>query len=162
MFVTLIDPEADVKGWTGAQRHLVAQGMSLEDVYARLLVPLSFEEEDDVFDHTLMLLQIRAALDGGDPAGPPLNCDLYLMSRGDRRGRAVLANGSIENVFQGANPGTGYPGDREIHAGERFTVQVHHVDLHRKDGSEVAADTRVIAVHIPETFRRDGVFQSTD
>lgn len=156
------DPEADAKGWTGAQRHLIAQGLSLEDVYTRLLVPLFFEEEEDVFDHTLMLLQARAALDAADPALPPLGCDLYLMSCGERRDRAVLANGSIENIFQGANPGTGYPGDREVHAGERFTVQVHHVDLHRKGGPKIATDTRVIAVRVPETFRRDGVFQPTD
>lgn len=157
-----LDPRAEEAGWTGAQRHLVATGLALEDVYARLLVPLSFEDEDDVFDHMLMLLQMRAALDNLHPDDPPLTCDLYLMSQGERRGRAVLANGAIENVFQGANPGTAYPGDREIHAGERFTVQVHHVDLHRKDGVSVASDTRVIAVRVPATFRRDGVYQSAD
>lgn len=153
------DPRADVEGWTGAQRHKVAAGLMLEDVYAGLLVPLSFEEEDDVFDHTLMLLQIRAALDAADPRDPPLLCDLYLMSMGERRSRAVLASGAIENVFQGANPRTNYPGDREIQAGERFTVQVHHVDLHSKDGTSVASDARVVAVRVPEDFRRDGVFQ---
>ena len=128
----------------------------------RLLVPLSFEDDDDVFDHTLMLLQIRAALDEHEPGDPPMLCDLYLMSRGERRGRAVLANGTIENIFQGANPGTHYPGDREIHSGDRFTVQVHHVDLHRRDNSEVATDTRVGTVRVPESFRRDGVYQPDD
>lgn len=156
------DPQAAVEGWTGAQRHSVAGPLLLEDVYARLLVPLSFEEDDDVFDHTLMLLQIRAALDAANADDPPLTCDVYLMSQGDRRSRAILSNGAIENVFQGANPGTRYPGDREIHSAERFTVQIHHVDLHTKAGVEVASNTRVVSVRVPEAFRRDGVYQPHD
>lgn len=143
------------EGWTEAQRHAVARGLPLEDVYARLLVPLSFEEEDDVFDHMLMLLQIRAALD----ETPDLTCDLYLMSHGADRERAVTSTGAIENLFQGANPGTGYPGDRDMRAETAFTVQVHHLNLHRKDMTPVAANERVVAVRVPEEFRRDGVFQ---
>jgi hypothetical protein len=141
--------------WTDSQRHMVARGLPLEDVYARLLVPLSFEDEDDVFDHMLMLLQIRAALD----ETPDLTCDLYLMSHGTVRERAITSNGAIENLFQGANPGTGYPGDRDMRADNAFTVQVHHIDLHRKDMTPVAANERVVAVRVPEDFRRDGVFQ---
>jgi hypothetical protein len=144
-------------GWTVDQRHAVARALPLEDVYAKLLVPISFEDDDDIFDHMLMLLQIRAALDD-DPA---LTCDLYLMSNGTTRKRAVNSNGAIENIFQGANPGTGYPGDREMHA-ESFAVQVHHLDLHQKDSRQVAKDIRVVAVWVPEEFRRDGVYQPRD
>lgn len=143
------------KDWTDAQRHCLAQGLSLEDVYTRLLVPLSFEEEDDVFDHMLMLLQIRAALD----ENPDLTCELYLMSQGAGRERAITSSGSIENLFQGANPGTGYPGDRDMRADTAFTVQVHHLNFHKKDGTEVSSNERVVAVRVPEEFRRDGVFQ---
>lgn len=157
------DPEAQKNGWTGNQQHLVANMLPLEDVYENLLVPLSFEEDEDVFDFTLMLLQIRAALDALEPGDPPLFCDLYLMSRGRRRGRAVLASQAIENIFQGPNPGTGYPGDNKIRSTSRFTIQVHHLDLHEKESkADCGSDVRVIAVCVPEQYRRDGVFQPQD
>ncbi|MHB2210629.1 Z1 domain-containing protein [Methylobacterium sp. CM6257] len=159
----VLDPEAQQNGWTGAQQHLVASELPLEDVYENLLVPLSFEDDEDVFDFTLMLLQIRAALDALKPGDPPLLCDLYLMSRGRRRGRAVLGSGAIENIFQGPNPGTGYPGDNKIRSSGRFTIQVHHLDLHEKESKkDCGSDVRVVAVYVPEQYRRDGVFQPRD
>jgi len=142
-------------GWTEEQRYASVKGISLEDVYARLLVPISFEDDDDVFDHMLMLLQIRAALDRDSG----LACNIYLMSNGKTRTRAVKADGSIENLFQGANPGTNYPGDRAIHAPSSFSIQVHHLDLHDKKQAPIVRDIRVVAVWIPEEYRRDGVFQ---
>lgn len=75
------------------------------------------------------------------------------------RERAVTGGGAIENLFQGANPGTGYPGDRDMRSPTAFTIQVHHLNLHRKDNTQFAADVRVIAVRVPEDFRRDGVYQ---
>jgi hypothetical protein len=133
----------------------VANSLSLEELYEGLLEPLEFEEDEDLLDHMLMMLQIRTALD----EFPELECDLYLMSGGRTRERAISAAGSIDQLFQGANPGTGYPGDREIRDPERFTVQVHHLDLHHRDRNPAQSNVRVVAVHVPEPFRKDGAFQ---
>ena len=92
-------------GWTGAQRHGLARNLSLEDVYARLLVPLSFEEEEDLFDHMLMLLQIRAALD----ETPDLTCDVYVMSSRYHARTGRHRRWRDRKPFPGRQPGHGLP-----------------------------------------------------
>ncbi|WP_421729439.1 Z1 domain-containing protein [Brevundimonas sp.] len=152
------DPEAIEHGWTGVQRHKVAKALSLDEIYEELLVPLRLDDEDDVFDYTLMLLQIRAALDARESGQLPLLGDVYVMSGGDRRERAIRADGAIENTFQGANPKSTYPGDRELKTKQRFTIQVHRLKL--KTQGQPAVD--VVAVNVPDRYRRDGVFQPED
>lgn len=152
----VVDPDALEHNWTGPQRHMLAAGLPLATVYADLLVPLSFEDDDDVFDHTLMLLQLRAALDDHDDSKPPLLVDLYKMSSGASRERAVKKNGAIENIFQGANPASAYPGDRELRRSDRFTVQIHTVQPKSPAG---AIEVQIVAVNVPLKYRRDGVYQ---
>ena len=145
--------------WTEQQVPLVAAGLRLADVYERLLVPLVVEDEEDVLDYLTMMMQLREALDDDAEA----LCDVYLMSQGEVRDRAVTDQGLLENPFQGANPGTGYPGDREVRSEERVSVQVHHVDLRTKDRPPNpvpgGSDLRVVAVAVPRALRKDTMYQ---
>lgn len=144
-------------GWTANQRHLKANGLPLADVYERLLVPLAVEDEDDALDHLNAMMQIRDELD----RHPYALCDLYLMGGGDRRERATRSTGEVENPFQGANPSTGYPGDRRIRSNERITLQVHHLDLTKAD-APLVSDVRLVAISAPEAMRRDLLLQRDD
>ena len=140
--------------WTEIQQHKVVQNLSLADVYERLLVPLQVEDEEDIVDHLMVMMQIRAALDEDVEA----KCDLYLMSGGRIRERATKVGDEIENLFQGANPGSGYPGDRAIRSPNRVTIQVHHVNVTRNNAI-VAKDVRAVAISVPDSMRNDVAFE---
>lgn len=53
------------------------------------------------------------------------------------------------NVFQGRDPGTEYPGDREICDGELVTVQLHLLDLYSRERELWAEGVPAVAVHLP-------------
>lgn len=54
------------------------------------------------------------------------------------------------NIFQGSDPGTGYPGDRNIFEPDLVTLQLHVLNLFERDDSLVAEGVPVIAVHLPQ------------
>lgn len=136
--------------WTDVQKHQVVQGLSLQEVYESLLVPLSMADDDDALDQILVAMQVRSILDDA----PDAACDVYLMSGGEERERQVTSKDAVQNPFQGANASTGYPGDRAIKSDDRVSIQIHKLKLH-KDGVHVASDVRLIATNIPEALRED-------
>ncbi|MDX8541478.1 Z1 domain-containing protein [Mesorhizobium abyssinicae] len=138
------------EGWADFQKHEVVSGLPLQRVYEELLVPLTMADDDDVFDQILVTMQVRAILEDD----PNALCDVYLMSGGKERERAITEKGEVQNPFQGANPSTGYPGDREVKTPDRVSIQIHKLKLH-KDKTEVASDVRLVATHIPEPLRED-------
>ena len=141
-------------GWTSNQQHLKAGPLRLDEVYERLLVPLAVEDDDDALDHLNAMMQIREELD----RNPDATCDVYLMGGGERRERATRSSGEVENPFQGANPGNGYPGDRRIRSDDRVTLQIHHLDL-TKAKAPLASDVRLVAIGVPVKLRRDLLLQ---
>ena len=153
-FVRTLDNQwAAVPGsdaWTDTQKHLMVSGLSLEEVYRSLLVPLTMADDEDAFDQILVTMQVRAILD----EDPDALCDVYLMSGGAERERLVTSKGAVQNAFQGANPSTGYPGDRAIKTPDRVSIQIHRLKLHR-DGHTIAEDVRLVATNIPEDLRED-------
>lgn len=143
--------------WVDYQKHDVVSGLPLEKIYEDLLVPLSMTEEDDALDQLLVTMQVRSILDDD----PDALCDVYLMSGGKKRERAVTDKGGVQNPFQGANPATGYPGDRFIKNDNRVSIQLHNLKLHR-DGTEIAKGVRLVATYIPEALREDIASQDND
>ncbi len=134
-----------------AQMHSVCRDAPLIEAVERLLVPYRFTAPGDTQEITGVLLQLSHALE----QNPNEGCVVYRMSPGYARRRAVDTNGRIRNLFQGAAPvnppelrGSIYSGDREIHAPEDVTVQIHFVDL-TQSGERVADNVPVIAVWIP-------------
>ena len=149
---------------TADQKHLMATGVPLAVAYKELLVPFR-TAGDDLLDHVHVLLQIERELD----QNPRATCDLYLMSKGARRERGIDSTKSIKNLMQGANPRTGYPGDRELKSPDHVAIQIHVLDLRAEKpsggasrGKVVAEAVPVIAVAIPERMRGDVIFEPSD
>src|SRR5262249_48940350 len=83
-------------------------------------------------------------------------CRVYRMSPEEARERGLGADGRISNLFQGANPveprnlrGSVYPGDRDLHAANQVTVQIHMLTLTDADGRALAVEVPVVAVWMP-------------
>lgn len=100
---------------------------TLRDAYERLLVPLKWGHLQDTANFTGVLLGLEHRLSEDEDAGrPPTTCEIYLMSSGKPRKRKLVSD-RVQNIYQGANDKTKYPGDREIKAsdGEVVTIQIH-------------------------------------
>jgi hypothetical protein len=147
---------------TEPQKHKVASAVSLRRAYEDLLLRLRVTRPKDSQKFTGMLLQIGAYLE----ANPDAACTIYNMSAGRPRVRA-LVNDEVQQLFQGANydnlPGGArvivYPGDREIRASQRLTIQFHNLTL-RGNGNEFA-DVPAIAVWVPSEMAADWLVQDT-
>lgn len=115
---------------TAAQTHRVAH-TTLKDAYENLLVGLRWGSPQDTAEYMGSILNLQNRLfeeeQGLCPATP---CTVYEMSSGTSRRRA-LNGGHINNLYQGKNPATQYPGDQAIRepAGNAVTVQIHRLKL---------------------------------
>jgi hypothetical protein len=136
---------------TPEQRHLKAL-LPLDQVMSTLLEPLRHAHPEDSLRMFQALWEMSRALDEEDAS---LDCAVYIMSGGEPRERTV-AEGGIEQLFQGSNARTGYPGDRKIADDSLFTVQLHQV-VRKGDGA--AAATPVVAIRTPARMQRDVVYQ---
>lgn len=153
----LFEPMPGSEGWTATQRHRVVRDLPLSRAYRDLLVPLTMADEDDILDQLLVTMQIRSILD----EDPNALCDVFLMSGGAARERAVTDKGAVENPFQGANASTNYPGDRLIKSDDRVSIQIHNLTLQRA-GQIVAQNIRLVATNIPTALREDIAMQPND
>lgn len=145
-------PDDGDKRRTDEQRHLVAGGLRLKDVYRELLVPL-MATGDDLLD----LLHVRLQIERGIEDSPEALCDVYQMrpSAGSEAYRGLDKDGAIKNLLQGSNVRTGYPGDRAIRSESRVTVQIHILELRNEDRRPIAWGVPVVAVSVPEPMRAD-------
>ncbi len=149
---------------TDAQRHLLAQDIRLETILQDLLIPLKIPASTDAQRFTGLMLQLRRALDRD------LNelCHVYRMSPGEERQRGLKREGRITNLFQGAYPvervrrGSIYPGDRELHAPNRVTIQIHLLRLTDVDNAELATQVPVVAVWVPSRLAAGWIVQDND
>jgi hypothetical protein len=150
---------------TDIQRHLVAAGISLQNVYDEFLTRLRIPnlEDNQVFTACLIVLD-EYLFDHGDAT-----CSVYQMSSGRARERSLNPHGEILNLFQGEAPvsprerrGQVYPGDRAIRGDENVTIQIHAVDLREspeRGAPIVARDVPVIALWIDPEIAQDVVIQ---
>jgi hypothetical protein len=137
---------------TEIQRHKVADDVHLSTAYAQLLTSLRITRPSDSQRFTGLLLQVRAYID----QYPDSTCSVYLMSGGAERKR-TLNNDEVENIFQGANPATGYPGDRGIKASHGLTIQIHYLLVASSDKEQ--HNVPVVAVWIPQEMEAEWVVQ---
>lgn len=139
---------------TDVQRHLVAGEASLRLVYEEFLTRLRISRLIDSMAFTGLLLQIGRYLE----EDPNATCLVYQMSGGATRERGVDGDDQIPTLFQGANydrsivpPEMVYPGDREVHAPDRLTIQLHTLRVIR--GSSTLSDpVPAIAVWVPRAM----------
>jgi len=72
-------------------------------------------------------------------------------SAGRRRRKRQETGGParVVEIFQGEDPGTGYPGDRGIFDPDLVSVQLHLLDLYERDESLWEETVPAVAVHLP-------------
>lgn len=141
-----------------ASRHAGIRGVSLSDVCEQLLFNIGVPEPEENQAYAGVLFQIDRYL----RAHPSELCDVYLMRPDDNARRAVNDQDAIDNIFQGSNRHPGdpeyYPGDREIHAEGRLTVQLRRLTL-TKAGNEIATDVPVLAIWVPAAMEQQWLVQ---
>lgn len=148
---------------TDIQRHRVATGVSLHDAYEQLLLGLCFSRLSDAQNLLGVLVILRNHL----RETPDATCSIYEMSGGMNRKRTLNDSSEIPTLFQGAAPsnppgrrGEVYPGDREIHASNEVTIQIHMLNLHdRTSGDIVHEDVPNVAIWIPPGLGGDVLIQ---
>lgn len=145
---------------TEAQEHFVAFDVNLDFVYQEFLTKFLVTRPSDSYRFIGLLLQLRKYLEEyPDEEG---GCTIYLMSKGQPRERSVDDDNEILNLFQGPNPdksGLYYPGDRQIHAQKRVTLQIHNLTV-LKEKSILADNVPAIAVWVPKEMSANWISQS--
>jgi hypothetical protein len=150
---TLLDAFKARHGWridegderrTDPQKHEVV-ALALKDLLDQLLIPYGVGEAHDSARRIGALVQFGEYLSDGEERGEEI-AYVYWMSRGRADIRGTDADMRINNIFQGGNTNTGYPGDLKIRgANDAVTIQVHHVIDPRAAGRIVP----VLAVWMP-------------
>lgn len=128
---------------TPIMRHRVATGVPLQWLFDEFLSRFQVGNIEDDRKWIVALFLIDRYLS----ESPEVASAVFHMSAGQNRRRQVN-NGRILNLFQGPHPdaqGAIYPGDRQIHAANQVTVQLHNVSF--TDGP--AATGRVLLAEVP-------------
>ena len=146
---------------TPQQVHKVCHSIRLPHLLANLLTRIRMADPRDSLNNTMLLAQLGRALEHY----PEEECSVFLMSGGALRNRAIDQQGEIRELFQGAYPvkplvhrGKIYPGDRHIFRQNQLTVQIHRLNLKRRDGG-IISDVAVVAVWLPERLAQDWLYQ---
>lgn len=161
-------PEAKHARANPSYHHLVSDGIPLHTLRDQLLAEIRLASVSNELIWEGLIDVLRGACDDD----PSERARVLLMRPEAEARRGTSQDGSvIKRLFQGANPvypierrGTVYPGDSELHAQDRVTVQVHRVDVYqgsaRDSGSKLLErDVPFIAVWLPERLRRVLVIQ---
>jgi hypothetical protein len=142
-----------------AMRHAGVIGVPLTEVCEQLLFSVGVPEPEENQAFVGVLYQIDRYLRDH----PNELCDVYIMRPDDGGRRALNAKEEIDNIFQGSNRQVGdplyYPGDREVHAGDRLSIQLRRLSL-TKDGAEVATDVPVLAIWVPAAMEQAWLVQA--
>jgi hypothetical protein len=139
---------------TPEQKHKVACGILLNEVYEELLVQFRITRLDDSQKFTGLLLQIKNYLE----ENPKATCTVYRMSGGKPRERKVDKSDEIPNLFQGENAPTGYPGDRKIITRGELTVQIHILKV--KSSDSIHLNVPALVVKVPKEMSADWLIQN--
>ena len=159
------DPGSDHR--TLQQRHAFAEHVPLVSVLENLLVHMWFSWRD-----APSFSALEVAIQWHLESSPDTTATVYRMAaqspllkgRGKRQRGINSVTGRIVQLFQGADPvsprrlrGSRYPGDREIHAVDALTVQIHDLDLtdSTDQKSLLRGHVPAISVWMPPSMRVD-------
>lgn len=157
---------------TEEQRNAVAE-LPLAECLTHLLNRLKFTRESD--SQTFSSLRGIIGLYLQD--NPNENCSVFVMSskiengsiKQNIRERRLHRNGSntIEQLFQGPNAKTGFPGARNIKNENQINIQIHRLRLldslgngiADEEGNPLYEDVPTIAIWFPENIGKDIIRQ---
>ena len=138
-----------------AQSHKVARDILTKKVLEGLLVPLKIVDPKDSLNFFSIRLQIQCFLE----SQPDDTCTVYLMRPNIESERTLDVAGKIE-AYQGANPATGYRGDRFLYDRNSLTVQIHrYAQVKDREGRLLANDVPLISVVLPSNIVKSMVVQ---
>jgi hypothetical protein len=150
---------------TPAQRHLVANDISLQLIFERFLTAFQMAHPGDSQRFTGLLLQLSASLE----QDPNQTCSIYLMSSGRPRYRSLTVDGEVAKLFEGAHPdapqhlvGSIYPGDQGTRASVGATIQIHTLDIGSSKGGPrqlLASQVPAMAVWLPRSMSQPWLVQ---
>jgi len=150
---------------TQAMRHNVINGLSLSEVHAQLLTSIRHAWLKDSMEFTGLLLQISRYLE----AHPRAVCTVVHMDPSEARAlRSLDTNGTVLNLFQGANYDNSqqprvetYPGDRQICDPSNLTIQLHHLPrINNSLGTLAASNVWILAVRVGTGMESGWVVQA--
>ncbi len=147
-------------GRTEAMRHRVAMEIPLAWLFEEFLSKFQVGNIEDDRKWIVALFLIDRYLSENPEAGSVV----FQMSGGRPRMRQAT-DGRIHNLFQGPHPdaqGATYPGDRQIHAREQLTVQLHNVSF--TEGPAVGGvirlrDVPIVTLWMPPAIAIDAIQQ---
>ena len=138
-----------------SQSHKVAHDVSTKKVLEKLLVPLKINDPEDSLNFFIIRLQIQRFLE----TQPNGKCTIYLMRPDTEPERTLDTSEKIE-AYQGANPSTGYKGDRALYNKGKLTIQIHRYSkVKDHKGKLLATDVLQIAVILPTCITEAMVVQ---
>ncbi|MFC2094961.1 Z1 domain-containing protein [Candidatus Bipolaricaulota bacterium] len=147
---------------TEAERHFIAENLSLRTLYQELMADLRVPGSGD---HELWLATVFL-IEHWLEEHPDATATIVRM-RPTRPTPRALVGDKIQNPFQGARPvgrGDIYPGDSHIHSCT-VTLQVHILDLYEgrvSEGILKESQVPVFAVWLAEELRQDQVVAEGD
>lgn len=171
-YVNLFSQDYGSELRTEEQRNIVAE-LPLSDCLTQLLNRLKYTRESD----SQTFSSLRGVIGMYLQDHPSENCLVYVMSskienaqvNQNIRDRRLHRNGSntIEQLFQGPNAKTCYPGARNIKNENQLTIQIHRLhlldsfgnDIIDEDGNPLYEDVPTIAIWFPENIGKDIVRQ---
>ena len=129
---------------TIAQKHEVARDIPAQEALELLIVPLRITDPGDLGSYFQIRLQIQRYLESHRDA----LCTVYRMRPQAQESERTLTRDNRIEPYQGANPNTGYRGDRAVFDRERLTVQIYEYSCVYERGKEGRGD--VLATHVPQ------------
>ena len=146
---------------TDSQLHKVARSISMQSAFEHLIVPMQIESAEDLWTYLQIRLQIQRYLE----TDPNALCTVYRMRPEAKDPERMLTQSGNIEPYQGANPQTGYNGDRTIFDKGRLTIQIYEYArvYSRSDdgrGDVLATNVPQIAIVLPHEIAVGMVVQS--
>ena len=131
-------------------RHLSGV-LPLAELLGKLMVPLAVVGNHDI----RWMYAVRVWFDAIHEENPRSEARVILMDGGRQQEKARVRErsaeaGLVKQIQQGADPRSGYPGDRKMSDPDRVTVQVHRLSV--SEGASKFPDVFSLAVRIPRTL----------
>lgn len=155
---------------TDDQKHLLAT-IPLKACMQEILSKLKFTLESDSQPYS----SVRALINRHLTDFPDELCSVFVMTSKLEHGKVVQQprtrrldskDKELQQLFQGKNSRTGYPGDRDIKTSGRLSVQIHRLHITTSGGDEITDDDGqavgnviTLAIWIPASIGQDIIRQ---
>jgi len=138
-------------GWTDKQIvPAFSDNIKLAELLTKLAI-LRYKSADDNLQHSALLLGLERLVS----EQPDMECSFYALSgpwSGVNASRTLNKStpAKVNNLFQGKNDNTNYPGARALASTKQITFLLHRYDINTPDKSKTIKDVPILTVHVPD------------